>query len=115
MRYFNWLNKIKKLIRPASPALMYHRISNCCVDPWQLTVSPVHFEQQLQILYKTGRVKSLSHFQSSLETNYDIRPFILLTFDDGYIDNFTHVKPLLEKYELPATFFISSKYMVHER
>lgn len=115
MKGFNWFSKKNKVKEPASYALMYHRIATCKMDPWQLTVSPGHFEQQLQILHKTRRVKPLSYLQRILESNENTTPFILLTFDDGYADNFINVKPLLEKYELPATFFIPTKYIGQEQ
>ncbi len=35
-----------------------------------------------------------------------------LSFDDGRIDNYTHVRPLLERYNLPATFNITTGYVL---
>lgn len=39
---------------------------------------------------------------------------VMITFDDGYRDNYTIAYPILKKYQLPAVFFIPSK-MIEER
>jgi peptidoglycan/xylan/chitin deacetylase (PgdA/CDA1 family) len=81
---------------------MYHRIATAAHDHWQLSVSPRHFEEQLQVLtrYKVIELHEL--------VNSAPRNGIAISFDDGYIDNYTTAKLLLEKYNLPATFFITN-------
>ncbi len=88
--------------------LMYHRVKDLDCDPWQLCVTPSRFEEHMQVLKKYGRPvqmremgKNLKHFSSGDKE-------IVLTFDDGYADNFYNAKPILEHYEIPATFFIVS-------
>ena len=88
---------------------MYHRIAEPAVDPWELSVSAQNFDQQLEVLKKTGLVIPLQDLAAQLYSGLPLRPSILITFDDGYADNYLTAKPLLEKYDLPATFFISSK------
>ncbi len=87
---------------------MYHRIAEPESDAWDITVTKKNFEQQLQVLNKTGRVISVNELVEDVICKTVKKNSIAITFDDGYADNYYTAKPLLEKYELPATFFIAS-------
>jgi peptidoglycan/xylan/chitin deacetylase (PgdA/CDA1 family) len=101
-------HKIKSLFVPEALVLMYHRIAEPEADIWDIAVSAGQFEKHLQALKKAGNVVPLQeladrHADGTLKKNS-----IAITFDDGYSDNFRVAKPLLEKYQLPATFFITT-------
>ena len=90
------------------PVLMYHAVSD---DMWgisELFVSPSEMEKQLAYLVENGYdpiwFQDLSHVE-----DYD-KP-VILTFDDGYDDNFTELFPLLQKYEVKATVFVIGNAM----
>ena len=88
--------------------LMYHRVFEMSSDPWQLSVSPKHFAEHLKLLRRHYPVLDLHQLLSCLKGAQLPKRGVVLTFDDGYADNFWNAKPLLEKYEVPATVFISS-------
>ena len=87
---------------------MYHRIATPAADIWGIAVSPENFEQHLQLLRKKGNVVPLRELVKDVKQGKVRRNSIAITFDDGYADNFAVARPLLEKYQLPATFFITS-------
>jgi peptidoglycan/xylan/chitin deacetylase (PgdA/CDA1 family) len=87
---------------------MYHRVFETSSDPWELCVSPKHFAHQLELLCRHYPVLSLQKLLNALKIRQLPKRAVVLTFDDGYADNLWNVKPLLEKYELPATVFVTS-------
>ena len=87
---------------------MYHRVAELACDPWQLSVSPVHFDEQMQVLRKYGRPIKMKEMGKTLKRFSFGKKKIAVTFDDGYADNFHNAKPILERYNVPATFFIVS-------
>ena len=93
---------------PQATVLMYHRIGEAVSDVWDIAVSASNFEEQLQVLKSTGRVISLPELVAGMHQKNMKPNRIALTFDDGYVDNFLTAKPLLEHYQIPATFFITS-------
>lgn len=89
--------------------LMYHRVTNLESDPWQLNVTPNRFEEHIQVLKKYGRLVRFREIVKNRKCFSLGKKEITITFDDGYVDNFINAKPILERYGIPATFFIISE------
>lgn len=98
------------------PILMYHYISNPPSDAdiyrLDLTVPPDQFEAQMEWLAVNGfhpiRVMDLQYALKSGVPLPD-KP-IVLTFDDGYLDNFQYAYPVLKNYRFPATFSVITQF-----
>ncbi len=85
--------------------LMYHAVSD---DLWgieELFVSPEDMRSQLEYLAENGYD---TIFFSDLDHLSDYDKPILLTFDDGYDDNYTELFPLLQEFQAKATVFTIS-------
>ena len=106
------LNYISKPISDTFiPVLMYHSISDR--DPSNsLLVSPSEFENEMAWLHDNGFTSlSLDELYYSLTTgNVPAKP-VVITFDDGYDDNYTNAYPILKKYGLIGNFFVITDYI----
>lgn len=99
---------MRKYSEARALVLLYHRVAEPESDIWDLAVTPARFEQQLRILQKTGFVISAEELVTRLAQQTLKRRSVVITFDDGYVDNLLVASPLLMHYQLPATFFIAS-------
>src|SRR5690606_6268251 len=88
--------------------LMYHRVERLANDPQLLAVTPERFAEQLEILTRHYRVVSLHELNRTLRAGRSLRRMVALTFDDGYADNLYNAKPLLERFDCPATVFVTT-------
>lgn len=77
-------------------------------DPQLLCVSPEHFAEQLNIISRNYTPLSLTELSEALRKKKVPNNAIVLTFDDGYVDNLVYAKPLLEQYKIPATIFVTT-------
>ncbi|MBD0332715.1 MAG: polysaccharide deacetylase family protein, partial [Chitinophagaceae bacterium] len=108
------LKQIVNLFSTRVMVLCYHRIASEDVDPWDLAVSRENFELQLRVLTKKFPVIDVKEIYNYIHKRKSTRA-VCITFDDGYTDNFIHARPLLEKYNVPACFFITSGYISSQK
>jgi peptidoglycan/xylan/chitin deacetylase (PgdA/CDA1 family) len=91
---------------------MYHHIGelspNADTIRRDLTVSAENFEAQMALLLQKGyETISIEDLVTAFEGTRELPPKpMILTFDDGYKDNFEYAYPILRKYGLKGTFFI---------
>ena len=86
--------------------LLYHGVSSRDLSPINARHLPAkQFEQHLKYFLKHFDLLSMEEI---LEAKTRKRPGLALTFDDGFENNLHTALPLLEKYKVPATFFIPS-------
>ena len=86
--------------------LMYHRIGEVGSDPWSLCVTPEHLAEHLAVLKKAASPVRLQELIHDVK-NKNIKPrSVVITFDDGYADNLHLAKPVIERFEVPATIFL---------
>jgi peptidoglycan/xylan/chitin deacetylase (PgdA/CDA1 family) len=102
----NIAKRVRKILSPHALVLMYHRIADPVIDPWDLSVSAENFDLQLGILSKRWNVISLPQLVDTIKKGKPGKNDVAISFDDGYLDNLTVALPVLEKHGLPASFFI---------
>lgn len=101
--------------------LAYHRVlpNELAQSRSPLAVSTVQFDRQIQLLVHRGwRSLTLSEFYAEFITlGKKLKKVFVVTFDDGYRDNYLFAFPILQKYNIKATIFLvtdlldTSKYL----
>ena len=99
------------------PILMYHHInylsSNTSKEWRDLTVSPATFEEQMKYLFEQNYQpitfkKFIDYFNKGEKIP---EKTLIITFDDGWRNQYNYAFPVLKKYNFPATFFVVVNYV----
>lgn len=98
--------------QPEISVLMYHSVSPTFS---KYSVSPAEFRRQIDHIMKNYSVVSLSQVMEFVEGKRTLpRKAVAITFDDGFLDNYTNAYPYLKKNHLPITIFIATGYVQKE-
>jgi len=94
--------------------LTYHQINNILGS--FTTVSSKNFEKQIKYLFNKKRVISLEKIIINIQKGTKFpKGCVVITFDDGYKNNYTNAYPILKKYHMPFTIFLVTDYIGSEK
>lgn len=98
---------------PAVPIIMYHSVCDNERVKSDYLISPDMFESDIKYLHDNGYT---SIFVGDLVGYvYEGMPLpkkpIIITLDDGYLNNYTYVLPILEKYDMCATVSVVGEFV----
>ena len=101
------------LKRPCVFILNYHRIGNpadCLFDRAVFSATVDSLDAQLKHMCRHYRVLSSDDIHNLPETLHRLtEPALMVTFDDGYRDNYELAVPLLQSHQVPAVFFVATQ------
>jgi peptidoglycan/xylan/chitin deacetylase (PgdA/CDA1 family) len=120
--YYSGLLRLYQILahKPFAVILNYHRILMPEEREYRLLpamyVFPETFEKHLQYLARHYQVVTMQQLMDERSSqNSHARPLCVITFDDGWSDNYHYALPLLRKYGMPATLFISTDFIDSDR
>jgi peptidoglycan/xylan/chitin deacetylase (PgdA/CDA1 family) len=96
--------------------LNYHRIgnvSNSAFDRGLWSADTDAFDDQVQYLKSHSEIITPADLPDVLDKRSG--RYALITFDDGYADNYTAAYPVLRRHGVPATFFVATGFLDHPR
>ncbi|MBI4499387.1 MAG: polysaccharide deacetylase family protein [Chloroflexi bacterium] len=101
------------------PILMYHHVGPLPADAdalrRDLTVAPERFAEQVDYLAREGyQTMPLAQLAAALHGEAHLPPKpVVLTFDDGYRDNYDYAFPMLQRAGYTGTFFVVTGLVGH--
>lgn len=107
LAWWGWRLLLRHFTTRRLTVLLYHRVADDARD--NLTVGIEQFDRQMALLVRHCDVVAMPEvLRSASLPPVGARPLVAVTFDDGYLDNFLHAAPVLERHGLPASFFVST-------
>lgn len=100
--------------------LNYHRINysppDFLLDPDVISATPELFARQISFCRRHFDVMSFADLSGIVRGLVRMPPRpLIITFDDGYEDNYRLAFPILRQHGLPATFFLAADYIGTDR
>ncbi len=81
--------------------------------PW-LAVTPEQLAWFLEFFVEHFTIAPLcEHLTQRIETRPSTRPLLAVTFDDGQLDNFHYARPVLDRFAIRASFFVTVAAATH--
>ena len=93
-------------LKPRITVLLYHRVNDDVRD--NLTVGIAQFDQHMALLRRHCNIISVEQLLFMDSVPRSDLPLVAVTFDDGYLDNYSHAVPILRRHNVPAAFFVST-------
>lgn len=96
------------------PVLMYHKFDyNVSADDHSMFVSADQFEDQIKEMLSAGYTPiTFYDLKCYLDGKGGLPPKpVIITTDDGYMNNYTIAYPILKKYDVQATYFITTEFI----
>jgi peptidoglycan/xylan/chitin deacetylase (PgdA/CDA1 family) len=101
--------------RPSLVVFTYHRIAEPAADPYYdpvISATPDSFQAQVDAIGRRMGVLTLTEAMERIASGGPWRETAaLITFDDGYRDNFEVAAPILRARGIPATFFLPTAFI----
>jgi peptidoglycan/xylan/chitin deacetylase (PgdA/CDA1 family)/glycosyltransferase involved in cell wall biosynthesis len=99
---------LRRRSKRGTPILRYHAFGADGEPASRYAVPQRRFERQMSWLHRRGySVISLDEYVAHRrEHRFPPAKSVVLTFDDGYVDNFTVARPTLERFDFQATVFV---------
>lgn len=97
--------------------LAYHRIIDYTHPDFDyylpnVSASPQQFAEQIAFVAENFNVVSLDDVRAAAEGSAPLPDYpLLITFDDGYLDNYENAYPVLKKFKFPAAVFLTTSRM----
>ena len=102
--------------------LAYHRVldlhdeASFGADPELVSATVADFDLQMRFVRRHFHPLRFADVLDALEHNRKLPPrSVVITFDDGHIDNYTNAFPVLRRLGMPATIFLSTEYIGSDR
>ena len=94
--------------------LMYHCVATPPADPGGPSVAPAAFRAQMAYLRREYHPMPLEDLARAVAAGTIPERAVAVTVDDGYLDALEVASPILVEYEIPATFFITTRHVDDE-
>lgn len=108
----------RRLTGSRLPILAYHRVlpelpdDRFVFDPHLVSTTTDEFRWQMEFIARHFEPMSLEDVLAAIESNAKLPAnAVVVTFDDGYDDNYHEAYPVLQQCGIPATFFIATGYI----
>lgn len=89
--------------------LLYHRVTDLAIDPQMLSVKPDNFYDHISFLKKNYSLLGIEEFSYNITEGKKMPSrSVIITFDDGYADNYYEALPILESLDAQALFYITT-------